>query len=368
MKYESLSPEDIQSTIKTFIIAQFLDGESVGLEETTPLLELGIIDSLAMVSLIAFMSDQFDTQISDDEIIPENFQHIQSITNLVIRILKSNSRANRENKPNAQEETMSILESYGIERQYHQTKLGDNIHYLRVYGESPTWVILPALGNTSSAYGHILRSILGEQEAIAVDLLGFGLSVSSTLEPTYEDHLESCLDLLTHACESPIVLVGHSAGAMLATEIVRRHPEWVRALVISGFGLIEDAAARAQHMRSLAQDPQTFLEKAFYHPPKLTHQSRQVLLDTFSCPAYNRFLDSASVYAMEHAFDDITVPTLFVSGEQDQIVSKEATLAAHQRVPHAQLEWLARCGHFPPVERPDEFIYVVRNFLASLTN
>ena len=65
------------------------------------------------------------------------------------------------------------------------------------------------------------------------------------------------------------------------------------------------------------------------------------------------------------AFDGLTVPTLFVAGERDQIIPAAAVEAAVRRVPDARLEWLARCGHFPPIEQSEELLYTIRSFLAQ---
>lgn len=47
------------------------------------LLEQGIIDSLGLMKLIAFMEDKFNIKIMDDEIVPENFQSLNSMVTLV---------------------------------------------------------------------------------------------------------------------------------------------------------------------------------------------------------------------------------------------------------------------------------------------
>ena len=53
------------------------------------LLEQGIIDSLGLMKLIAFMEDTFGIKIMDDEIVPENFQSLNSMVTLVERQMQS---------------------------------------------------------------------------------------------------------------------------------------------------------------------------------------------------------------------------------------------------------------------------------------
>lgn len=55
------------------------------LEPDEDLLEQGIIDSLGLMKLIAFMEKTFDIKIIDEEIVPENFQCLNSMVKLVER-------------------------------------------------------------------------------------------------------------------------------------------------------------------------------------------------------------------------------------------------------------------------------------------
>jgi len=62
-------------------IAVGLDKKALDPDED--LLEQGIIDSLGLMRLIAFMEEKFNIKIMDDEIVPENFQSLNSMVTLV---------------------------------------------------------------------------------------------------------------------------------------------------------------------------------------------------------------------------------------------------------------------------------------------
>lgn len=49
------------------------------------LLDAGILDSMAIVKLIAFLEERFGTTLTDDEFDPENFETLQAIEALVER-------------------------------------------------------------------------------------------------------------------------------------------------------------------------------------------------------------------------------------------------------------------------------------------
>jgi acyl carrier protein len=72
--------ENLEKVLLTEIAVD-LDKKSLDPDED--LLEQGIIDSLGLMKLIAFMEETFGIKIIDEEIIPENFQSLNSMTSLV---------------------------------------------------------------------------------------------------------------------------------------------------------------------------------------------------------------------------------------------------------------------------------------------
>ena len=67
---------DVKPQIREFILES---ARSKGINEvadTQSLMEAGIIDSLGIFRLVSFLEDNFRVRISDDEIVPENFQSI----------------------------------------------------------------------------------------------------------------------------------------------------------------------------------------------------------------------------------------------------------------------------------------------------
>jgi acyl carrier protein len=70
--------------LRTHIAQNVLEGKDVGLDETTPLLEWGIINSLEVVRLLDFMSRQFTVDITPDKLSADHFTNISAIADLVM--------------------------------------------------------------------------------------------------------------------------------------------------------------------------------------------------------------------------------------------------------------------------------------------
>jgi acyl carrier protein len=70
--------------LKRYIAQDVLGGKDIGLDETTPLLEWGIINSLEMAKLLSFIRKQFAVDISTDKLVADSFSSISSIADLVL--------------------------------------------------------------------------------------------------------------------------------------------------------------------------------------------------------------------------------------------------------------------------------------------
>ena len=72
---------DRKETMREFITSNFLKGdESKTLDDDASFLEEGIIDSVGVVELVAFLEVTFSIRVEDEEIIPEN---LDSVNNLI---------------------------------------------------------------------------------------------------------------------------------------------------------------------------------------------------------------------------------------------------------------------------------------------
>lgn len=70
----------MESVINDYISRELVNKpELLPLENGTPLLESGILDSLALLSLLVFLEKEFSISVDDFEVIPENFNTVDAI-------------------------------------------------------------------------------------------------------------------------------------------------------------------------------------------------------------------------------------------------------------------------------------------------
>ena len=78
-----MNNENSLEIIRAFIVKKAPAPKRKTLNDDSPLLGSGIIDSLAMLDVLAFLEQSFAITISDEELTPENFASIRCLVSFV---------------------------------------------------------------------------------------------------------------------------------------------------------------------------------------------------------------------------------------------------------------------------------------------
>ena len=69
--------------LRQFILNNFVKDRGGVLEDNTSLTDEGLIDSTGVLEIAAFIEDVFGITIEDEEIIPANFESVDSLFNYI---------------------------------------------------------------------------------------------------------------------------------------------------------------------------------------------------------------------------------------------------------------------------------------------
>ena len=72
---------DLKGQIRSFIIDNFLFGDDAGLDDQISFLESGIVDSMGILEIVNFISEEFQVTVADEDLLPENLDSIDNIAN-----------------------------------------------------------------------------------------------------------------------------------------------------------------------------------------------------------------------------------------------------------------------------------------------
>lgn len=101
-------------------------------------------------------------------------------------------------------------------------------------GQGPPVVLLHGIASSSVTFENVIPLVRDRHRVIAIDLLGFGSSPApQEAGYTIEEHLAAVARTIAALrLRQPVVLVGHSMGALIAARYAARYPKRVSRLVI----------------------------------------------------------------------------------------------------------------------------------------
>jgi YbgC/YbaW family acyl-CoA thioester hydrolase len=223
---------------------------------------------------------------------------------------------------------------------------------------------------------------LSRVRRIAPDLRGVGGSAVSLRADDYSlaryaDDLVAVLDAVG---VRSVVACGLSMGGYIVFELLRRHPQRVKALILADTkaGADSSEAKRGRdELVSIAErdGPDAVLERLLPQllapatldtQPEITGQVREMARG-WSMPAL-----VGAQRAMRERPDSsevlrgVRLPTLVVVGSEDAIASPAAAQEMAALIPGAQCHVVPAAGHLAPLEQPLATSRLLADFLAAL--
>lgn len=253
--------------------------------------------------------------------------------------------------------------------------------YVIEAGTGPAVVLLHAFPLNASMWSAQREALSGSYRVICPDQRGFGGTQLGHDEPSLDEVADDVVAMLEARGVETFVLGGLSMGGYVAMALLRRHAERVRAVILAdtkaGADTPEAVANRMRVAeRALADGNADVLVEEML--PKLvgatTKASRPLVYGRVKAlveraPAYAIAWAQRAVAARPDSFDTlraVSVPTLVVGGDEDEISPPAEAQAIAEAVPGAASVTIAGAGHLTAVETPEEFNAAVAAFLASL--
>ena len=75
--------QDVADRIEAFIHARFPLARERGVARDDSLLDDGILDSLGILDVVAFLEESFGVSVQDEELDPENFDSVDALASFV---------------------------------------------------------------------------------------------------------------------------------------------------------------------------------------------------------------------------------------------------------------------------------------------
>ncbi len=277
---------------------------------------------------------------------------------------------------------------------YDGTRLG----YTEV-GSGPRLVCLSGGPGRASAYLENLGGLAEHRTLVLLDTRATGHSEvppdpSSLRFDRLADDIEA---LRLHLAEDVLDLLGHSAGCLVAQAYAAARPERVRSLVLvtptdrlqggtrSDLDAIRaaradepwyaDAAEAVEALKSAPPAQQQSLVRAtrpfFYGRWDERTQAHAATADRQSSKraelGFGAGIEQVDLAGILDRLRALDVPVLVVGGERDALTGVASVDAVAASFPTAETAVLARAGHFPWIDEPEQFSATVSAFLARVS-
>lgn len=254
----------------------------------------------------------------------------------------------------------AMLKISGVEIELHEDGAGAPLLFLhgpRGFASEDTYVRLLAESHRLLAPSHP----------------GFGHSELPDWLDTPDDIAYLYLELLDRLGLESVDIVGASLGGWIAAEMATKAPERCRRLVlVSPVGVKTGPVDKLDIPDIFAMPQAQVSQLLFFEPGMFQFDASQLSSDELTTIVRNRDTLALLVWEpwmhnpkLKHRLHRATMPTLFLRGEGDGLVSAEYLERYAALLPNARIETIPRAAHTLPLEQPAAFVEKVQAFLSA---
>jgi pimeloyl-ACP methyl ester carboxylesterase len=249
-------------------------------------------------------------------------------------------------------------------------------------GDGDAVLCVHGLGGSSNTWTPLMGA-LARYRTIRIDLPGSARSHTVSGPLSIARLMEAVAAVCARLGAARAHVLAHSMGTIVAQHLALAHPKLVRSLVLFGplmaptdvaRGNIRARAAkaRAEGVAGMQEIAQTLMNGATsaesrQRSPAAAAFVRESLMRQ-DPDGYARSCE-ALADAQAAAVERIEAPALLVTGDEDAVAPPQAVRTMAERMQGVKagvrVVVLNRCGHWTPIERPEECAREVRDFLAA---
>ena len=225
----------------------------------------------------------------------------------------------------------------------------------------PLLFLHPGIGLDPQAA--VLDRLAERARLIAPTHPGFGASEQPPSFDSIDDLVYFYLDLLDELDLRDVTLVGVSLGGWIAAEMAVRSTQRIGRLVLANPVGIKVGGRDSRDIADIFAIPEADFNTLAYADPAIAARDYKAMPDS-AVRAVARNREATARYAwspymhnpkLKGRLHRIRIPTLLLWGTEDRILSESYGRAYCAAIPGARFELVARAGHFPHIEQPDEF-------------
>ena len=248
---------------------------------------------------------------------------------------------------------------------------GTRIELIERGSGAPLLFLHPGIGIEPDA--PVLDALARGRRVLAPSHPGFGRSDLPKGMSTVDDLSYFYLDLLDQLDLRDMLVVGIGLGAWIAAAIAVKTCERLQRLVLANAIGIKVGDRETRDIVDIWAITTEELDALAWHDPGLAQRDYRNLPEAVALStarnreATARFCWSPYMHdpKLKGRLHRIRVPTLLLWGTADRVLSEGYGRAYCAAIPGARFETIARAGHYPHIEQPEEFARRTLAFAAG---
>ena len=244
---------------------------------------------------------------------------------------------------------------------------------IEVDGEGEPVVMIHGLGGTTNTFTPLL-SAFARYKRVRLDLPGSGRSRRLDGPLSLDTYLDALRQAFAGIAKAHVV--AHSMGTIVAQHFAAAEPEKVKSVALFGPLLAPPDGARP-HLRSRAERARregmrgiadALVQASLSSETKAKNPLAIAFVrESLMAQEAESYAQSCEALAEMQPADTARIgcPTFLVTGDEDAVSPPQSVRMMGQRIAGSRVEVIRGCGHWTPVERPDECIQLLKQFYET---
>ena len=257
----------------------------------------------------------------------------------------------------------------------------------------PVIFLMHGFGANTFSFREVTEPLSRLGDVIAYDRPGFGLSERPTSwegeNPYGSIGQDLILDQLITEFGSgrDVILVGHSAGGTLAAQYVVENKDAIQGLILISPAILSTGGSpswlnwvfsipQLDHLgpllvSSIASSGMDLLNESWYNKDRITEEVKAGYREPLSVIGWEEgfweFNRAPRAFDVKDRLDEITVPTLLITGDTDTVVATADTEALASMIKDSVLFVIPQSGHLAQEETPADTMKAIQVVWSILT-
>lgn len=220
------------------------------------------------------------------------------------------------------------------------------------------FVLVHGIGMGRIVYDGMVPILAGLGRVIALDLPGFGDSPEPGSETSIEETAQNLARFIRDERLGRVVLVGHSMGTQIATQLAVSDPDLVEGLVLI-------APTIDRHERSVIKQTERMVQDLSGEGPKVLLTGIYEYFKTNPVWFANKLKFMLS-HKIEELCPRVQVPTLVLAGETDKVCPREWVAEVAEALPQSTMHLIPDRGHEAIIKSAEPVASMIIDYVDEL--